>query len=223
MRSSEWALGSASWVPETRLPVAALAAAVLAAGALGDVRAARGQSEFGEHVVLIRQGKLPPEPILDRTIVELKRQPFELRLRTFPYDAAAREFHAVRVAAATHLGIFDAAPGADLLDSPFLGPGTGMAAGPDGYDSLFVNDLGHHYIFHDPSDAAAQRAPVVDRDADGMLELRWRIDSRWLGQGAVPIEESEIAALAVVVVSDRDLDDLIRVGEVARFVLVFRD
>ena len=203
--------------PGVRRAAALLAALTLAVSAHG---------EFGpadDHVVLIAQGKAPPRPILDQSIVELRRAPFELRVRTFPYNPAAREFNAVRVAAADDLRIFDAVPGADLLDSPFLGPGTGMAAGPGGYDHLLIGTGGHHYIFHDPNDPDAQRAPAVDRRSDGMLELSWSIDSLWAGGGAVAVEDSRIPAVAVVVVSDWDLDDYIHASEVARFVLVFRD
>ncbi len=197
-------------------------AAALAALALAG--AAHAEFSPGEdHVVLVAQGKGAPQPVLDQSIVELRRAPFELRLRTFAYNAADREFHAVRVAAADHLQIFDAAPGADLLESPFLGPGTGMAAGPAGYDHLLIGTGGHHYIFHDPKDPDAQRAPAVDRRGDGMLELSWSIESLWAGGAAMPIEDSRIPAVAIVVVSDWDLDDFIHASEVARFVLVFRD
>ena len=203
---------------------ALLVAAILAAAAHIFATAAHAEFSPGDdYVVLIAQGKASPRPVLDQTIVELRRAPFELRLRAFPYNAAAGEFHAVRVAAADHLRIFDAAPGADLLESSFLGPGTGMAAGPGGYEHLLIDTGGHHYIFHDPKDPGSQRAPAVDRRSDGMLELRWRIRSLSIGGGVVAIEDSQVAAVAMVVVSDWDRDDYIHASEVARFVVVFRD
>ncbi len=179
-------------------------------------------SSDDDALLVIRQGDRVIA-VDDLSIVTLAAEPFTVRMRTFPYRGAAREFNAVRITASRSLAVLGVAVGDGVFDAPFLGPGTGMAAGAS-YEHMILTPEAHHYIFDDPKDVQAQRASLSGERFDGLLELEWEVKSLFVDRSPVSMFDVVavgIPALAVVAFGDRNRNDRIEEGELVRLVLRF--
>lgn len=114
--------------------------------------------------------------------------------------------------------------GTQLEDIPYFIPGTGMAA--DGkYDSLYINNEGHHYLFY--SDDSDSRLSLLFEDQNSIIDAEWQInalqilDTDTYEFNKYSFKDFPSDVIYLVVVNDINNDGIIDDGEYTKLVLTF--
>lgn len=114
--------------------------------------------------------------------------------------------------------------GMSLEEIPYFIPGTGMAAdGP--YESLYVNNEAHHYLFY--SDDAHSRLPVINEDENSIIDTEFKVNDIQLLDPEIyeytgySLDEFPMDNIYIVAVMDLNHDGIINKGEYNKLVLIF--
>jgi len=144
--------------------------------------------------------------------ITIDRKPFSIRYFSKRYDGDNNKFYSAKIA------VLDRAPDPDSLkigtsanDIPFFEPGTGMAPGANEmYDTMFVNNEGHHYLTYE-SDTAKRVYLVLEEKGD--LELEWKISAVNYQGTSAPLSELKLDHVYFVIFIDRNLNQKVDPGE----------
>ena len=155
----------------------------------------------------------------DGQAIEIARRPFALVFALGPYTNGRR--YAARVAVSEQA--FDDAidVGNDIgpegqVSTCFL-PGTGLAAGPQGYQGVYLTRVAHHYLVHEPQARGPGRVRWIRDLPDDRAEVAFDIAGVQSGDALVPFDEVGLSVLHFAVVFDDDLNQRIDPGELFRF------
>ncbi len=153
--------------------------------------------------------------------IYLDREPFALRFFQRPYNNGSdKKYHAARIAVVLDRPLFDAVQVGSALDEfPMFQPGTGMAARTGGYDSVFISETGHHYVYY--QNAANNRAQLIERLGNGLLNLNFLVSAIKLNGVNYPMADVPTERMFFIIVIDRNLDGVIQEGELTKLEAVF--
>jgi hypothetical protein len=181
---------------------------------------AKGQRVQSNHLTFI-QGDSSYVITDNIDTIQLARKPFSLRYFGRRYDEKNEQFYAAQIAV---LGHQDNTPqlkvGQRAGQLAYFEPGTGIAPGVnERYDTLYITNTGHHYLTYE--NEHAKRVDLVSTSEES-LELEWRIEAAFYEDKDVQFTELALASLCFIVFIDKNLDDIIDLGELKTVIVQFR-
>lgn len=131
----------------------------------------------------------------------------------------------IQLAALDDRSYFDLAEeGTKLEDIPYFVPGSGLAT--DGlYDSMYIINEGHHYLFY--SDDDDSRLTLIDEDENSIIDTSWDIeklqmyDTDTFEFTEYSFDELPLEDVYLVAISDLNNNEIIDEGECIKLVLTF--
>lgn len=148
----------------------------------------------------------------------LDRKAFSLRF-SIPIEGV------VQLAALDDSSYYDLAEvGTKLEDIPYFVPGSGMATAGV-YDSMYILNEGHHYLFY--SDDDDSRLTLIDEDENSIIDTSWNIDKLQLYDADTfefteySFDELPQENIYLVAISDLNNNEIIDEGECIKLVLSF--
>lgn len=152
--------------------------------------------------------------------VFLLKSPFAIHFFTKPFDLKEDKFYPTLIVCSENRKIFDKLfAGTNIQDTPFFGLGTGIAAYPDGYDALYIDDEANHYLFY--KDETLKRAKLIAKTADE-IELEWNINFISKNNKNLTIKELNLEKLYLIVFNDKNSNGIADENEFNKIILNFK-
>lgn len=181
---------------------------------------ALGQKDFNNDIRLF-QGDRSYTIIKDFDSLKIAKKPFSIRYFERKYKAKKGKFYAAQIAVLNKPG--DLAllhTGQAFGNIPYFAPGTGMAAGKNGYGgTVFISNSGHHYLTY--TGKKDRRVDLI-RSEKNLFELDWKIATAFYEENEIPLSELKLSCLYFVVLMDRNLNEIIDEGELKIIKLNFK-
>ncbi len=145
--------------------------------------------------------------------IEMERKPFSIRYFGKRYNAEQKKFYAASIAVLGSLkdiGLLTV--GMSTSKTAYFEPGSGFAAGNNGYDdTLLVTATGHYYLFYETE--TDKRVNLISKKAN-ILELEWNISGFDLSETTDrSFSRMKKSTLYFAILFDRNLDEIIDEGE----------
>jgi len=145
----------------------------------------------------------------------IAKAPFSLRFYGKRYTDD--DFKAILVAAISDATTFDkVSVGMHQNEFANFGPATGLAGTPLGYDALFINDYGHHYLFY--KNEQEHRLELLKKDGVNMF-FEFHIPKFFIDDTFYDIADTPISTLYLVIFNDRNGDEIMDAGELTKLKL----
>jgi hypothetical protein len=159
-------------------------------------------------------------PCSDTTLT-LKKAPLTLEFTSARYDQERDLFYATRIAATRDKKEFDRFKNGPIAeDNTFFGVATGKSCAEDvEYETLYLDNNGHHYIFYSAEDH--KRATLIEELADQQVRLQWTIRSVTEDGKEFPLESCSSEEVYLLFFQDRNLNKVIEDGELKKIILRF--
>ncbi|WP_157976823.1 hypothetical protein [Taibaiella helva] len=149
--------------------------------------------------------------------VKLKKEPFTIRFHSPRYSEDTA--NALQVAAFRDKAWLDKAyPGIALSAVPYLSPGSGMAAYPEGYPYIMLNPEGHHYLYY--FDERDKRVDIAGQQGD-WLTLDWTVEAFLIDGERKLFRDAGVAEFYLVLFFDANHNRRIDEGELKKLSLTF--
>ncbi len=164
-------------------------------------------------VFLLQNGKtIKIQPNDQKTIA---KAPFSLRFYGQRYTEDAP--HAVQIAALRDRSAFDkVSVGMPKEVLANFGPATGLAGTSEGYDALFLNDYGHHYLYY--KNEQDRRLKLLKKEGDNLF-FEFHIPKFYFNDTRYEIHDAPISTVYLVILIDRNSDGIMDAGELTKLVL----
>ncbi|MCH2225712.1 MAG: hypothetical protein MK066_13150 [Crocinitomicaceae bacterium] len=150
------------------------------------------------------------------TIISLNREAFTLEFECPKYDRENKLFFSTRIASTIDKEEYDKVKSGPLAkDHPFFGFATGKSGGGDKeYETMYIDNNGHHYIFYSAEDH--KRATLVEELNDKNVRLKWTINSFTINGVTTPIDSTNLNQFYMMYYQDLNLNDTIDSGELTK-------
>ncbi|MGB0931942.1 MAG: hypothetical protein ACPGVB_14255 [Chitinophagales bacterium] len=149
--------------------------------------------------------------------IEITDDKFSIRFYNKKYAPERKEFYAAQIAALTDKQAFEQIHiGQQIEDISYFGGGTGMAAAKGGYESLIINNEAHHYLFYE--NETSNRLKLIGQKNDNW-RFEFVINSFSINREKLPLQNEKIAELYLVILIDRNLNNMIEEGELTKLTL----
>lgn len=176
----------------------------------------RGTVVAPNEVVVFQDGK---ESVIrsDSQVMEITEDRFSIRFYNKKHYPEKEEFYAAQIAALTDEKAFRQIQiGQQMDDIPYFVRGSGMAADQEGYEVFFVYNEGHHYLYYE--NETNKRLELIGQKGDNW-RFEFTVDSLWLNDEKLPLQNEKIDELYLVILIDRNLNRVIDKGELSKLTL----
>ena len=164
-------------------------------------------------VFLVQGGKSLKIGRNDQKVIA--KAPFSLQFYGKRYTEAVP--NAILVAALMDQSVFDKVTvGAPKESLANFGPATGLAGMTTGYEALFINDYGHHYLYY--KDEQSHRLKIIKEEGEN-LKFDFDITKFFIYDDFYAIEKSPISTIYLVIFIDRNSDGIMDAGELTKLTL----
>lgn len=157
-------------------------------------------------------------------VVHLKRNAFALEFYLKPYNTENKEFNAARIAFLTDEALFKKTKvGKETKMEHYLASGHGMAQYSKGSNKYIhpANDAFNYIYYESPE---KHRAELIGEE-NGFLHLSCKFENLLTDfkKAPIPLKETDIDTLYLVMFFDKNHNEVIDKGELAKAKLVFHD
>ncbi len=145
----------------------------------------------------------------------IAKAPFALRFYCQRYTKDA--YHAVQIAALRDQSAFDkVSVGMPMEELANFGPASGLAGTSEGYDALYLNDYGHHYLYYE--NEQNRRLLLLDKEGENLF-LEFHVPKFFFGDKLYEIADAPISTVYLVIFIDRNADGIMDSGELTKLTL----
>lgn len=153
----------------------------------------------------------------DHESVKIKKEAFTIRFHSPRYSEDAG--NALQVAVFENKTLLDKAhTGMPLSEVPYLSPGSGMAAEPEGYPYIILNPEGHHYLYY--FDERDKRVDLAGQQGE-WLTLDWTAEAFLVNGERRLFRDAGITDIYLVLFFDANHNRRIDEGELKKLSLTF--
>jgi hypothetical protein len=172
--------------------------------------------------ITVQQENRRSTPGKDFEIITLKRDEFSLLFDSQLYDEQKKLYHAANIVVTTNeQTLAGIKVGLKTVDSPYLEPGSGLAGGELGYDAVSIDAVGEHYVYY--ANAKDHRAELRQINPDGTRRLEWKISKVMENEQEILLRDSKLNTLYFAVFIDKNLNEEIEAGELAKLAISFTE
>lgn len=151
--------------------------------------------------------------------IYLDRRGIEIQFYNKIYNSKRKKFYACQLAVFDNDKVFNQIEiGKNKNDLPCYSMGSGMAAEETGYESFFVNNYGHHYLYYEND--SNSRINLLQKGKP-YNKYGFVINKLTINGIMQEITRSPIGTLFVSMFVDRNLNNIIEEGELGKAVLLF--
>lgn len=152
----------------------------------------------------------------------VRKKAFDFQFLVEQYNADTKHFHAIQLAASKDKDSqYKANIGMNVNEVDFFSPGTGLSAGrEEGYQHLFLNNDGHHYLFYESENN--KRVNLVGKH-DNLLRVNFGVNSFYIDGRTELIKDTEIDKIYLTILYDRNKNQIIEKNELRKVTLKFID
>lgn len=153
--------------------------------------------------------------------LSIEKAPFKIQFYNHKYDETAKRYYAAKIAALPTVEDLNGIKAGMLIENiPNLGPGSGLASTRyDGYEALFINDYGHHYLFYE--DSTSHQVDMLTSYGNELL-LSFNIPKLYMNDQFYDFSDSPVEKLYLAIVIDRNLDGRLDANELTKVTINLR-
>jgi len=170
-----------------------------------------------DDIYLFQNGK---ETLINNVMqeLEIKRDKFAIRFYNKRYDSDGKKFHSAKISAFLDKTDLDNIKiGMAESELPYFSPGTGMASSQSGkYENLIFKKNAHHYLIYENSES--KRLNLVD-DLGEYLKLEFEVSNLFINGEIEKMSETELKEFYLVILIDKNLNEVIDKGELNKLLL----
>lgn len=156
------------------------------------------------------------------TEVTVRKKYFGFQFLVERYDLDMEHRHAIQVAAFQEKSAQDKIKvGMKTTDLACFRPGSGLSASSEeGYQHLFLNKNGHHYLFYE-NEENKQVKLVLNKG--NLLRVHYGINSLYVDGRYESLKDTEVTEIYLAILYDRNGNQLIEKDELRKVTLKFID
>ena len=166
-----------------------------------------------QDVFLVQNDKI--RKVKENDELTITKAPFSMQF----YGKRYNENHPnpIKVAAILDKDVFDQVHIRMLAeDVPNFAPATGLAGMNLGYDALYINPYGHHYLFYKNEE---DRRLVLLQEKGENLKLEFEIPAIFVDGKRYEVADAPIEKFYMVVFIDRNMDGIMDKGELTKLAI----
>lgn len=150
------------------------------------------------------------------TTISIDKKAFTLEFLCRKYDPENKLFYATGIAATQDVEEYKkVSVGPIAKDNKLFGYATGKSGYDDHeYETMYVDNRGHHYIFYSNEDR--KRATLVEEIVDDYVRVSWTVNSFTINGVETPLDSTTIDQLYLLHYRDANLNDTIESGELTK-------